>query len=260
VFDALAQLPTLAVVALFTVYFSVVTFATRLLVRRRVAPSRQTELITLAEAMNAPTGVAMAFLIGFSVTITWGTISSAQTSVEKVAASAQEVAWLIENVEDRSRADVVARDLKDYMRVVSEEDGPKLAVGELNDLPSLPYLDRLERGVRALEKNADSSDPEAGQVLTVASSIAEGQVELLSIARRQLPASVLWLLLTAGTLSSMVMGIVATKVTRPFMLVGWALVSAMGVGVVLGLYNPFAGDVTVNFQPLQDGIQRILDP
>lgn len=259
-FEGLAQLPTLAIVAIFTLYFIVVTFATRLLVQRRVAAARQAELVTLADAMNGPTGVALAFLIGFSVTITWGTIDSAQTSVEKVAASAQEVAWLTHNLSDRRRAATVTRDLKDYLRVMSEEDGPKLAAGELKELPSLIYLDRLERGVRLLAQDTRASDPEADRVLAVASGIAEGQVELLSVARRQLPVSVLWLLLTAATLSSMVMGIVATKVTRPFLLVGWALVSAMGISVVLSLYNPFAGDVTVDFQPLRDGVERILVP
>ncbi|MFN8126989.1 MAG: hypothetical protein U0R64_10840 [Candidatus Nanopelagicales bacterium] len=259
-FDALAQLPTLAIVAIFTLFFTVVMFGTRLLVRRRVAAERQAELVTLAEAMNAPTGVAMAFLIGFAVTITWGTINSAQTSVEKVAASAQDVAWLTHNLSDRDRAAAITKDLKDYLRAVSEEDVPRLAAGDVQELPSLVYLDRLEERVRGLAKHASASDPEADRVLAVASNIAEGHVELLSIARRQLPVSVLWLLLTAGTLSCIVMGIVATKVTRPFLLVGWALVSAMGISVVLSLYNPFAGDVTVNFQPLRDGVERILAP
>lgn len=259
-FDALAQLPTLAIVVIFTAYFTVVTFATRLLVRRRVAPARQTELITLADAMNGPTGVALAFLIGFSVTIMWGTINSAQTSVENVAASAQKVAWLTENLSDRRQADAIQQDLKDYLRAISEEDAPRLARGDVGELPSLTYLDRLERQVRRLAQDPQASDPEATQVLSVASSIAEDQVELLSIARRQLPVSVLWLLLVAGTLSSMLMGIVATEVNRPFLLVGWALVSAMGISIVVSLYNPFAGDVTVNFQPLQDGVERILTP
>ena len=127
-------------------------------------------------------------------------------------------------------------------------------------MPSFKYLDVLEKQMRELAASASVEDPEASRALTSASAIAQSQAELVSIARRQLPTSVLWLLLVAGTLSSMVMGIVATKVERPFLLVGWALVSAIGISVVLSLYNPFAGGVSVDLQPLEDAATRIRIP
>ena len=260
VFAEIALLPTVLIVVIFTIFFSAVTFTTRYLVRRRASPERQQELVTLAEAMNGPTGVAMAFLIGFSVTISWGTISTAQSAVEKVAASTQEVAWLTENLSDRRKADEIVQTLKQYLETISTQDQARLADGDLGEMPSFTYLDVLENQMREVAAEASARDPEASRALTAASTIAQNQADLVSIARRQLPTSMLWLLLVAGTLSSMVMGIVATKVERPFLLVGWALVSAIGISVVLSLYNPFAGGVAVDMQPLDDAAQRILLP
>ena len=68
---------------------------------------------------------------------------------------------------------------------------------------------------------------------------------------------VLWLLLFTATLSAAVMGIVATKVSRPYLILGWAIVAATGICVVLSLYNPFDGTVSVDFQPLADAAARI---
>ena len=260
VFAAIATLPTVLIVAIFTVFFSTVTFTTRYLVRRRSSPERQEELVTLAEAMNGPTGVAMAFLIGFSVTITWGTISTAQSAVEEVAASAQEVAWLTENLSDRGKADAIVQTLKQYLETIATQDQARLAAADLTDMPSFTYLDKLEEQVREIAAGDSVGDQEASRALTAASTVEQKQADLVSIARRQLPTSMLWLLLIAGTLSSMVMGIVATKVEHPFLLVGWALVSAIGISVVLSLYNPFAGDVAVDLQPLDDAAQRIVEP
>lgn len=259
-FDAIASLPTALIVVIFAIYFSAVMFATRYLVRRRSSPERQEELVTLADAMNGPTGVAMAFLIGFSVTITWGTISSAQSAIEKVAASAQEVAWLSENLSDRSKADAIVETLKEYLTTIATEDAAQLAERDLGELPSFTIADALEKQVRDVAADASEGDPEASMALSAASAVAQNQAEFVSIARRQLPASMLWLLLVTGTVSCVVMGVVATKIKRPWLLVGWALVSAVGIGVVLSLYNPFTGDVGVDLQPLSDAANRILIP
>ena len=260
VFAEIALWPTILIVVVFAMYFSTVTFTTRYLVRRLANRERQAELVTLAEAMNGPTGVAMAFLIGFSVTITWGTISTAQSAVEKVAASTQEVAWLTENLSDRDKADAIVQTLKQYLATIAAQDQARLAERDLGEMPSFVYLDKLEEQVREVAADPSVQDPEASRTLSAASAVAQSQADLVSIARRQLPTSMLWLLLVAGTLSSMVMGIVATKVERPFLLVGWALVSAIGISVVLSLYNPFAGDVAVDLQPLEDAAQRITSP
>lgn len=202
----------------------------------------------------------MAFLIGFSVTITWGTISAAQSAVEKVAASAQEVAWLTENMQDKEAASEIGLTLKKYLETVQTQDVDRLAARDLRGMPSFTYIDALQGQLHNLTISRSVDGEGASRAMDAAAAIAENQAELVSIARRQLPDALLWLLLVAGTLSSMVMGIVATKVDGPFLLIGWALVSAIGISVVLIMYAPFSGDIAVDMQALDDAAHRILTP
>ena len=260
VFAAIATLPTVLIVAIFTVFFSTVTFTTRYLVRRRSSPERQEELVTLAEgheqADGCSDGIPHRFLGHHHV----GTISTAQSAVEEVAASAQEVAWLTENLSDRGRPTRSSRRSSSIWRPSPRRIRPDWPLLTSRTCRVSRTWTNSREQVRDIAAGASVGDPEASRALTAASTVAQKQADLVSIARRQLPTSMLWLLLIAGTLSSMVMGIVATKVEHPFLLVGWALVSAIGISVVLSLYNPFAGDVAVDLQPLDDAAQRIVEP
>lgn len=255
----IATLPTWLIVIICGSAFSAVTFGTRAVVLRRTATKRQGELIDLATAMNGPTGTTLAFLIGFAVSITWGTMSAAQVSIEKVAASAQQVSWLTENLSDSSKTVVINEDLDRYLTTIVNNDRTNLADRNLVELPSFDSLNKLERDVRQTSKTGATVNPEFGPLLSAASSLTESQAELNALARRQLPSVVLWLLIFTAGLSAAVMGIVATKVRRPYLIFGWALVAAIGISVVLSLYNPFIGTVSVDFQPLTDAAARIND-
>ncbi len=257
VIDGLATLPTWLIVLICAAGFSAVTFGTRQIVLKRCRPERQDELVILATAMNGPTGTTLAFLIGFAVTITWGTMSGAQASIEKVASSAQQISWLTENIQDVQEARVINEDLSGYLKTIVNQDRGKLATGDIVQLPSFDYLDRLERDVHRIGKAGSKTIPESGSLLSSGATLMGGQAELNALARRQLPNVVLWLLFLTAGLSAAVMGIVATKVRRPYLILGWALVAAVGISVVLSLYNPFDGTVSVDFQPLIDAAERI---
>ncbi len=255
--DWFTTLPTWSIVILCAAGFSIVTFGTREIVKRRATPERQDDLVELAKTMNGPTGTTLAFLIGFAVTITWGAMSAAQTSVEKVASSAQQISWLTENLQDRAEARVINRDLSQYLVTIANQDRAKLASGDMVQLPSFDELDTLERDVHLVGKSGTTANPESGPLLSAAANLTGAQADLNAVARRQLPAVVLWLLLFTATLSAAVMGIVAVKVRRPYLILGWAIVAATGISVVLSLYNPFDGTVSVDFQPLADAAARI---
>lgn len=255
--DGIASLPTWAIVLICAAGFSAITFGTRRLMIHRTESDRQDELVVLATAMNGPTGTTLAFLIGFAVTITWGTMSAAQTSIDQVAASAQQISWLSENLADRSDAQLINDDLAGYLRTIATEDRAKLSSGDIVQLPSFNDLDKLERDVHRIGQAGSDVNPESGPLLSSASSLTGAQAELNAVARRQLPSVVLWLLVFTAALSAAVMGIVATKVKRPYLILGWAMVAAIGMSVVLSLYNPFDGTVAVDFQPLIDAADRI---
>lgn len=54
-------------------------------------------------------------------------------------------------------------------------------------------------------------------------------------------------------------GVLAVDIRRPYLIVGWALVIAMGLTVVIALYDPFSGSVAITFDPLSDAARRIVD-
>ena len=85
-------------------------------------------------------------------------------------------------------------------------------------LPSFDELDTLERDVHLVGKSGTTANPESGPLLSAAANLTGAQADLNAVARRQLPAVVLWLLLFTATLSAAVMGIVAVKVRRPYLI------------------------------------------
>lgn len=255
----MAQWPTLALVALGACFLTLVTFSTRAAVIRWTSKERQSDLIDLASSMNAPVGTTLAFLIGFAVSITWGTMSAAQVAIEQVASSSQQLSWLTLNLNDQARANAINEDVVRYLNTIVEQDRKVLPSGDIVELPSFNALDQLERQIHQAAQGGSAVNPEVGPMLSAAAALTGSQAQLNAVARRQLPSVVMWLLLFTATLSAAVMGIVATKVRRPYLIVGWAFVAAIGIAVVLSLYSPFAGTVAVDFQPISDASQRIQD-
>ncbi len=251
--------PTGLVLVLFSVIFLAVMFGARLLLARFSQGERRTELSGLAGSMNGPVGASLAFLVGFAVTITWTTMATAQTSVEKLAAQAQQTALLAESVLTPTETTKVAADLSTYLTAIADQDSAVLATGEVSEMPSFDALEALQNDVREMERTPrDATD--ASLVRTLHSDVvqlAETQSELNAVARRGLPSVVLQLLILTGCLSAATVGMLAVDVERPYLIVGWALVIAMGLTVVIALYNPFAGSVSITFDPLMDAASRV---
>ena len=252
-----ASAPTWAILLICAVIFIGVMFLTRWLVQRFTAGARQKDLVGLASAMNGPTGATLAFLVGFAVSITWATISTAQSGVEKVASQAQEIAWLTDRIDDPVTAKKINRDLRLYLTTIANEDRLLLAGREFDEMPSFKYLDALEQDLRTAAKADVATNPEASKLVGTGAEMALSQAELNAVARRDLPPVFIQLLVFTGLLSAATVGILAARTHRPYLIVGWALVTAMGITVVLSLYDPFAGSVQVNFQPLLDAAERI---
>lgn len=128
-------------------------------------------------------------------------------------------------------------------------------------MPSFTSLEALQGDIRVLERTTkDSSN--AADVRTLQADVvqlAQTQAELNAVARRGLPSVVLQLLILTGCLSAATVGVLAVDIRRPYLIVGWALVIAMGLTVVIALYDPFSGSVAITFDPLSDAARRIVD-
>lgn len=253
--------PTYLVLTVFAVIALVVMFGARYILHRTTDGEHRAQVADLAGSMNGPTGATLAFLVGFAVTITWTTMSSAQTSVERLAAQAQQTALLAGSVLEPADSKRFSSDLRAYLNTIADQDSVVLGGGVQTEMPSFTPLLALQGDVRELERTSKDSDT-AAQVRTLQSDIvqlAETQAELNAVARRGLPSVVLQLLMLTGCLSAATVGMLAVNIHRPYLIAGWALVIAMGLTVVFALYDPFSGSVSITFDPLSDAARRIID-
>lgn len=253
--------PTWMVLALFSVGALLVMFGARLILARSTDETRREELADLAKSMNGPVGATLAFLVGFAVTITWTTMSSAQSSIERLAAQAQQTALLAGSALEPAAANGFDADLRSYLVTITDKDSVVLAGGVQTEMPSFASLEALQSDIRKLELTTKDSTA-AADVRTLQADVvqlAQTQAELNAVARRGLPSVVLQLLILTGCLSAATVGLLAVDVRRPYLIVGWALVIAMGLTVVIALYAPFGGSVAVTFDPLSDAAGRIRD-
>ena len=81
-------------------------------------------------------------------------------------------------------------------------------------------------------------------------ALTAAQAKVAAVAQRSLPPLMIGLLLTAGALLTIAMGAAAAGVIRPYLMYGWALVSAIALTLIFTLDGPFRGAVAVNMGPL----------
>ena len=65
------------------------------------------------------------------------------------------------------------------------------------------------------------------------------------------------LLIASAVLLAIVIGMSTVTVHRPVLLVGWSLVAAIALSVVMTLDYPFSGDISVDLTPLSYAADRI---
>ena len=236
-------------------------FGARKLLARFSDAERREEVSELAGSLNGPVGATLAFLVGFAVSITWTTMSSAQSSVEKLGAQAQQTALLIGSTLDRPDDQRISDDLVAYLNTIAKRGQRRpLAGGGARDA----VLRGTSRSCRATCTTSSRHAP-AG---TDAASLRTLQSQVLAARAVSRPSSTRWrvaaCLRWCSSCSSSPdacppprVGMLAVKIRRPYLIVGWAVVIAMGLTVVMALYNPFDGSVAVTFDPLTDAAARI---
>lgn len=239
------------------VLLSAVSFGARWWVRQRNDPDRQDELGDHANKFTGVVGATFAFLIGFAITISWSGVTAGQSVVEAEAAASQQLAWSAGNLKDQQAGQRISDALVKYLRVSASEDPAQLSMGDFGSLPSADALSDLQDTVHSVAYVGGSSVPEASGLVTAASAIAGEQAQLSAIASRALPSVVIVLLIASAVLLAIVIGMSTVTVHRPVLLVGWSLVAAIALSVVMTLDYPFSGDISVDLTPLSYAADRI---
>ena len=85
---------------------------------------------------------------------------------------------------------------------------------------------------------------------SAAAALTAAQAKVSAVAQRSLPPLMIGLLIAAGALLALAMGASAAQVVRPYLMYGWALVSAIALSVIFTLDVPFRGAINVNLAPL----------
>lgn len=239
----------LLIVAWFA-FFTALSLLSRFAVRRVKSSDRQDTLTEYASKTLSPIGAAFAFLIGFAATMTWSALNAGQEAVDAQATSAQQLAWATKSISDKAGAARVIGDLDRYLAAAVVQDPAFLARGEVSALPSAQAFDTLQHSVHNVAYAKGTTTSEATAMTQAASALTVAQTKVSAVAQRALPPLMTGLLIGAGALLAVAMGSAAARVDRPYLMYGWALVSAIALTLILTLDLPFRGGIAVNMGPL----------
>src|SRR5262245_53670888 len=245
----LSELSPWLMIAFGFVYFAAFSAICRYGLRGVASPDRRDQVEEHANKLLGVFGATFAFLIGFAITITWSAVGG-QDAVDSQASSAQQLSWATSEIQDKAGADEVNGNLRKYLNTVVNNDGPALAAGEFNALPSAEAFDTLQSSVHRVAYGHGSSDPEANGMVSAAAALTAAQSKVTAVAQRSLPPILIVLIVLSGTLLATAVGLSALTVKPPYLMYAWALLAAVSVAVVLMLDFPFSGGITVNLEPL----------
>ncbi len=231
-------------------FFAGLSLVSRVAVRRIPAVERRTELAKYAGMTLGPIGAAFAFLIGFSATMAWSALNAGQEAVDAQATSAQQLVWATKSISDKAGAAEIVGNLDRYLAVEVDQDAPLLAAGRTTALPSAKAYDALQHSIHNVSYRLGTTGPEANAMTTAAAALTAAQAKVSAVAQRSLPPLMNGLLIAAGALLAVAMGAAAATVIRPYLMYGWALVSAIALTLIITLDGPFRGAIAVNMSPL----------
>lgn len=232
------------------VFFAALSLMSRYAVRRIPSRERRDELTDYAAKTLSPIGATFAFLIGFAATMTWSAMSAGQEAVDAQATSAQQLAWATKSISDKAGVAEVIGHLDRYLATVVDADRAFLARGEVSSLPSSQEFDSLQHSVHNVAYAKSTNTPEATAMTQAAAALTAAQAKVSAVAQRSLPPLMTGLLIAAGALLAVAMGAAAAEVSRPYLMYGWAAVSAIAMALVFTLDAPFRGAIAVNMGPL----------
>ncbi len=243
------ELPWWALIAGWTAFFTTLSVAARKSVRRATSEERRTELAEYAGKTLTPIGATFGFLIGFCATMTWSALNAGQEAIDSESMAAQQLVWATKSISDKPGAVEILGNLDRYLADAVGQDPALLARGETTALPSARAFDLLQHSVHNVAYGRGTT-PEASAMTSAAATLTAARSKVTAVAQRSLPPLLFGLVLAAGALLAIAMGAAGAEVDRPYLMYGWAFVSALGVTLIIALDVPFNGAIRVNLAPL----------
>jgi len=230
--------------------FGALSLAARYVVRHLSPAGHRRGLADYAGKLLSPLGSTFAFLTGFAATMTWSAINAGQEAVDLQATSAQQLVWATKSISDKAGAAEILTNLRSYLNSEVNQDYPFLAEGDVTALPSAAAYDTLQHSVHNIAFLSGTTVPEAGAITSAAAALTAAQAKTTAVAQRSLPGLLIGLVIASGALVSLAMGTSSAEVYRPYLMYGWAFVSAIAVTLIITLDVPFSGSIAVSLAPL----------
>ena len=246
----LSALSPWVIIAVGFVFFAAISAGCRFALSRMASPERSAHLEQYADKLLSVFGATFAFLVGFSITITWSAVSAGQDAIDQQASSAQQLSWATSAIPDQAGAAEVNDNLRKYLNTFVDKDGPALADGIFTALPSAEAFDTLQNSVFRVAAAQRSGDAAASGMVSAAASLTAAQSNVTAVAQRSLPTILIALILLSGSLLAATVGMSALTVERPYLMYAWAFVAALSLAVVLMIDFPFGSGIGVNLGPL----------
>ena len=243
------ELPWWVLITGWFVFFAVLSVVARKAVHRAGTDERRTEHTDYAGRTLTPIGATFGFLIGFCATMTWSALNAGQEAIDSESTSIQQLVWATKSISDKAGAVEILGNVKRYLSAAVEQDPAFLARGETTDLPSSQAFDALQHSVHNVAYGR-GTNPEASAMTSAAAALTGAQAKVTAVAQRSLPPLLFGLLVASGALLAAAMGTAGADVSRPYLMYGWAFVSALGVTLIIALDVPFGSAVRVNMAPL----------
>lgn len=246
----LSALPPWALIGIGFAFFAAISAGCRFAVNRGASSERREQLEEYAGNLLGVFGATFAFLVGFSITITWSAVSAGQDAVDLQASSAQQLSWATSAIQDQAGATEVNDNLRNYLHTVVSKDGAALARGTFGALPSAEAFDTLQNSVYRVAAEHQNAAPVASGMVSAAASLSAARSTVTAVAQRSLPTILVALILLAALLLAATVGMSALTVERPYLMYAWAFIASVSVAVVLMIDFPFDSGIGVNLGPL----------
>ncbi|MAT60748.1 MAG: hypothetical protein CMH41_03680 [Micrococcales bacterium] len=224
------------------------------LAQRSSQEQRLKEIADYSQKLTSATATGLFVLIGFCITMSWSTFNAGQSAIDSQFSGADRILVALDtsNLSEQDRKDF-SNNLAEYLDKASTEDIESLRAGQIRPLPSDDFIYSLELAVIALTDESKRMGEVTKQLLvTSLLDIVSGRAELQSVSNRVLPAGLLGLVFLAAMFVAMVMGASMSRVRRPYLLIGWALVMSLALSVLIWLSQPFYAPLEIDVKSLSE--------
>jgi hypothetical protein len=253
------SLQTVSWILLLLVLLPAAAVAGALLVRRRVGAEVLAHHNDVAGFIYAVIGVVYAVLLGFSAIIVWEQFRNAQEVAELEANDLADLYRDAQVFPAETREQIEAG-LREYIRLVIEEEWPAMAAGESSARTWAAY-NLLWRAYHEFKPQDEHQYAWYGESLQRLNNLGDQRRNRLLSVRSGVP-SVMWAVLVgAGAVTIGFTFLFGTGNPRAQGLMTGALAFTIGVVLlsILALEHPFAGITRVDPEAFEQ-VRRILDP